>query len=139
MFVDVKTLTKNLNIQELKKFGYVMATGFAGFFGLILPWLFNASFPVWPFIMAGAFLFSSVVWPLALKPFYIAWMFLGGVLGWINTRIILFLCYYLIMVPTGLVKRAFGKDSMAKTWDSSAISYRHNVDPNKEQSLERSF
>ncbi len=51
-------------------------------------------------------------------------MALGHVMGWINTRIILGLCFYLIVTPIGFIRRALGKDSMGKEFEPDAASYR---------------
>ena len=51
-------------------------------------------------------------------------MTIGYMLGWVNTRIILGLIYYLVFAPLGLSMRLFGKDSMRRRFEPSAESYR---------------
>ena len=45
--------------------------------------------------------------PKLLKPAYSAWMKFASILAWINTRIILFLIFYLVFTPIGLLMRLF--------------------------------
>ena len=41
--------------RELRNFGLVFAGGLIVFFGLLLPWLFEKPWPLWPWVGAGAF------------------------------------------------------------------------------------
>jgi len=47
--------------------------------------------------------------PLA-RGFHRAWMRLALILGYINSRILLFLMFYGILTPYGIVSRLFGRD-----------------------------
>ena len=62
--------------------------------------------------------------PAALRPVYTTWMKIGHGIGWVNTRIILGVLFYVIVLPMGLIMRLFGKDPMARKRDESASSYR---------------
>ena len=48
--------------------------------------------------------------PKLLKPLYVFWMKLAFVLSWVNTRLILFLMFYLIFTPIGLIIKALRID-----------------------------
>ncbi len=73
---------------------------------------------------AGAvFLVTGLFAQPLLKPLYIGWMTLAFALGWINTRIILGIVFYLIFTPVGLMMRLFQKDSMGLRFDKQAASY----------------
>lgn len=61
--------------------------------------------------------------PMLLKPVYRVWMALAVVLGFIMTRVILTIVYYLIITPIGLLMRVFGKDPMQRRLDPDAPSY----------------
>ena len=61
--------------------------------------------------------------PVVLKPVYRVWMALAVVLGFIMTRVILSVVYYLVMTPIGLAMRLFGKDPMHRRIDPDAASY----------------
>ena len=51
----------------------------------------------------------GLVMPIILKPFYLVWMIFATILGWIMTRLILGLLFYIIVSPIGLISRLFGK------------------------------
>lgn len=45
-----------------------------------------------------------------LKKPYVYWMKLAHALGWVNTRVLLFLFFCLVLGPVALVGRLFGKN-----------------------------
>jgi len=80
---------------------------------------------VWPWFLGGSVFFlvtGFFAYPV-LRPIYVGWMTFAFALGWINTRIILGLFYYVIMTPTGVLMRVFGKDLLEENLDRSATSY----------------
>ena len=66
----------------------------------------------WLFVVAALFLFFGVAAPRLLAPVFRAWMKLAAVLGWINTRILLILVYYLVVTPIGLLMRLFRRSPL---------------------------
>lgn len=61
--------------------------------------------------------------PIILKPFYLVWMTLAVLLGFVSTRVILTVLFYLIITPIGLVSKMFGKDPMERKIDKTSKSY----------------
>ncbi len=110
--------------QELRKFGLIFAGMFILIFGLLLPWIWDKPSPTWSWIVAGVFIVTALIVPVALGPVYRIWMKIGEVLGWINTRIILGLVFFAIFAPVALAFRLFGKDMLRRRLDASATSYR---------------
>ena len=55
----------------------------------------------------------GMIMPMLLKPFYFVWMTFAAILGWLMTRIILGLVFYLIITPIGLITRIIGEDFLA--------------------------
>ncbi|MEO8434654.1 MAG: SxtJ family membrane protein [Pyrinomonadaceae bacterium] len=49
--------------------------------------------------------------PLARR-FHVAWMTLASVLGYVNSRILLFLLFYLLFTPYSLISRLFRRDPL---------------------------
>ena len=60
-------------------------------------------------LLGVAFIGLGLVMPIILKPFYLVWMIFATILGWIMTRLILGLLFYIIVSPIGLISRLFGK------------------------------
>jgi hypothetical protein len=121
----IKGEIPELDRAGLRKFGLTTGAIVALLFGFLLPWLFNLSHALWPWILAAILVFWALVLPTSLAPVYKGWMKVGMVLGFINTHIILFLLYYLVFFPVGLVIRIAGRDPMARTLTSApGDSYR---------------
>jgi hypothetical protein len=51
-------------------------------------------------------------------------MKLGDWLGWINSKIILSVLYFVLLTPVRLVMKLMGHDSMNRKFDQKATSYR---------------
>lgn len=125
--------------QELRKFGFIFATGLVLIFGLFFPWLLEKASPSWPWIVAAVFAGSALILPQILKPVFIAWMKIGHVLGWINTRIILGVVFFLLFAPVALLMRLFGNDPMHRQLDAAAKTYRINSEKLPRERMERPF
>lgn len=123
---------------ELRKFGITTGIIVALLFGLLLPWLFSFHFPLWPWYLAGGLIGLGLVFPISLGPVYRIWMKFGHVLGWINTRIILGILFYIVVLPMGLLMRLFGNDPMDRK-PSHEPSYRKVVKPHDKDQIERPF
>lgn len=125
--------------KELRKFGLVGGGMTAGVFGLVLPLLFGHTFPAWPWIAAAVLSAWAVTAPATLKPVYHVWMTIGHVLGWINTRIILGIMFFLIILPVGLLKRLTGRDPMERSLIRDQKSYRVNSPVRDRKHMERPY
>ncbi len=122
---------KKLDKKHLREFGLITGGILVGIFGLLLPWLLEHDFPSWPWIIAGILWVWAILLPTTLRPVYRAWMAIGRVLAWINTRIILGIMFYLIFFPVGLVLKLAGKDAMTRKLNKTQDTYRiiHPVPP----------
>ncbi|NQV42522.1 MAG: sxtJ [Candidatus Marinimicrobia bacterium] len=106
---------------EFRKFGRTMGI-FLILVGLILYFL-SASY-VMPLISSGGLiLFVGFIYPIALRPLFVLWMSIAASLGFIMTRIILGLIFFLIFSPIGLVFRLLKKDHLDEAIDPEATSY----------------
>jgi hypothetical protein len=61
--------------------------------------------------------------PVVLKHIYRVWMAVAVILGFVMTRVLLTLVFFLAVTPIGLVMRAFGKDPLNRKLDKNARSY----------------
>lgn len=118
------TFNPNPDRKELRNFGLITGAMTAAVFGLILPLLFSLDLPKWPWVVAGVLIAWALAAPLTLKPLYRVWMTIGQALGWVNTRIIMTIMYYLLILPVGLGRRLLGKDPMARTLSRDDATYR---------------
>ena len=109
--------------KELRSFGSLVGGIFAviGFWPLLLR---GQDYRTWALALAVLLIGPALVYPPALKPFHKAWMKLGHVLGWINTRIILGVIFFAVVTPMGMIRRMLGKDSMGRASSFTVDSYR---------------
>lgn len=117
-------INKNPTSKDLRSFGLIMGGMISVFFGLLIPWIWDLKWPMWPFIVAAAFVLVALAAPKLLTPIYHVWMKIGQVLGFINTRIILGLVFFTIFFPFALALKLLGKDPMARKLDAKIKSYR---------------
>lgn len=106
------TFDKNratITLTELKQFALTMSWAIPCLFMLLLPWIFTKNIPWWPLVISAILMTLYFIYPKGIKPFYSGWMRIAGVIGWINTRIILAVIFYLFIMPIGLLLRFFGK------------------------------
>ncbi len=95
--------------SKLRWFGWL----FAGIFLATALWL-RLKAPAWPaafiFVLAGALLLFAAGWkqPEALRSVHKYWMAFALCLGWVVSRILLTLLFFLVVIPTGLAGRVFG-------------------------------
>ena len=111
----------------LRQFGLVFAGIVSILFGLILPFLFDFVYPLWPWIVAAVFGLIALAVPRGLGPFYFIWMRFGVVMNIIMSRLILGTVFVLTVIPTGLIFRIRGKDILRLRLDREVDSYRDEV------------
>lgn len=91
-------------------------------------------------VTAGALLLLFGAWaPRYLTRIYTYWMAAAEKIGWINTRILLFVVYYLVITPTGVGMRLFGRDPMGRKKDARGSYWRYSGKDTTKESYERQF
>ncbi|MEB3827308.1 SxtJ family membrane protein [Phormidium sp. CCY1219] len=129
-----------LDKKGLREFGLVTGAIFALLFGILIPWIRSHGWPIWPWIVAAVLWGWALVAPMTLDPIYKVWMRFGLVLGAINTRILLGIVFYALMMPMGAIMRwAFKKDPMARKLDHHMESYRVPSTVRSRESMEKPF
>ena len=107
--------------KELRQFGFTMGA-VLGVLGILLMWRGREWYPYF-IITSVIFLFPACFFPLLLKPIQRAWMTLAILLGWLMTRVILIVLFYLVVTPIGLVMRLSGKDPLNRGFVKNHGSY----------------
>lgn len=107
--------------KDLRSFGLVVGGVLAAIGGLLL-W-FDKPANVY-FLSIGAILMlSGLIVPVILKPLQKAWMVMAVLLGWVMTRVILTILYYVVFTAIGILGRIFGKQFLEVKWDAGQESY----------------
>ncbi|WP_114940731.1 SxtJ family membrane protein [Mucilaginibacter endophyticus] len=93
----------------------------------------------WLFAIGILLVLAALITPLILNPLRLLWDRVGNFLGTINTTIILFVLYFLVITPIGLVMRLFKKSKLELRFDPQALSYWKPVKPEDHQSMKHQF
>lgn len=125
--------------KDLRVFGFTIGSITALLFGLALPFIFDRTIPLWPWIIGGLFIIAGGLFPKSLRYIHNIWMKIGSILGWINTRIILGLIFFLVMTPIGLILSMTARDAMSRKIDHSQATYRILSVIRKKNHVERPF
>jgi hypothetical protein len=125
--------------KGLRNFALVTSAMIAGIFGLLLPFVWEFQFPVWPWVVAAVLTTWGLIHPASLRYVYMGWMKFAHILGWVNTRILLGIVFFAIVWPMGLVLRLFRRDPMARELTPDASSYRVQSKQPVNDKLERPF
>jgi hypothetical protein len=132
-------LTPKCEIEkQLKSFGLLVG----GIFASIGVWpllVHQRGVRLWAIYAASPLVILALLVPRFLAPIYKVWMGIGHGLGWINTRIILGLSFYLIFLPTAIVMRLLRKDPMNRQFLREAESYRVVRPPRPRTHLKHPF
>ena len=137
MLEEIKNIKSKKS--DLRKFGItigVILLIIAGF----LFWKEKESFQI--LLTFGVIIFFlGIAIPFILKPIYWVWMIFSTILGWIMTRVILSLIFYIIFTPIGLILRLFGKQFLEFNWDHSQQSYwnMRTIETFNKENYERQF
>ena len=113
--------------KELRSFAWVVGGAFVVLWAALkwlLPYLVGkgGDYPVLTAIGAVLALVGAVA-PRVLKPLYYAWMSLALTLGFVMTRVILTIFFFLVLTPVGLVMKLIGRDALERKLDPEAATY----------------
>ena len=111
--------------KQLREFGILIGFGFPILMGWIIPALRGHNFGIWTLWIAFPSLIIGIIQPGLLFYPYKGWMALGLALGWINSRIILGLVFFVVLQPIALIMKLVGYDPL-KTKKRNEMSYREN-------------
>ena len=111
--------------KQLREFGLLIGFGFPFLIGWLLPSLFGHELRAWTLWVGITGLILGLTAPRLLHYPYKGWMALGLMLGWVNSRIILGLVYFIILLPIAFVMRLTGYDPLRKRRQGNK-TYREN-------------
>ncbi|MGF7077167.1 SxtJ family membrane protein [Mucilaginibacter sp. 3215] len=127
-----------MNIRKVnQKFGLVAG----GACLLMVAWQYFVHYHaiVWLLAIGILLMLSALIIPQILNPLRLVWDRIGHVLAVINTAIILFLLYFLIITPVGVIMRLFGKNGLDLKFERSAATYWKPVKTTGQSSMKQQF
>jgi len=111
-------------VKSLREFAWILAAAISLLWGLAFPLFHGRSLPLLPWILAGVLVLLGTFTPASLAPLYRLWMQLGEKLGWINSRLLLGIIFFVIVTPMAATMRLLRRDTMNRRWQSQQASYR---------------
>ena len=116
-------MDKTTSVKELRSFGLLVG-GIVTVIGLWPVVRYGALPRTWAITVGGLLIAFGLFSPRMLAPIHRAWMWIGHVLGWINTRILLGIVFYGLITPLAIIFRVMGKDTMRQAFSENSPSYR---------------
>ena len=139
MFPNRDTLEQRR--KDLRKFG-LMVGGILLLLGFFLLWRGrHATIQISLWAIGGSLIVFGAIAPKVLRPVYVAWMKFALILGWVNSRILLSLIFFLLFTPIGLIMRLFGRDALNRRMSGESDSYWVKREPitSAKEHAERQF
>ncbi|MEK7630452.1 MAG: SxtJ family membrane protein [Patescibacteria group bacterium] len=134
---EIKSISSTT--KDLRSFGLVVGgvlTALAGF-----SWYRGGSVVVLLGAPGLGLMLLGFVQPRLLLPLQKLWMSLAVILGWVMTRVIIGLLFFIIVTPAGLLMRLVGKKLLEGSFDQQAKSYweRRASNARKKENYEHQF
>jgi hypothetical protein len=132
-------VSARLSPGEARRFGLLLSAIFAGI--AVWPVVFQGGrWRGWAAALAGVLVILALAAPTALAPLHRLWMRLGYVLSWLNTRVLLGLTYFLVMMPIGMARRLLGRDPLDRRLrDRDSYWVVGDTPRDRRRSMERRF
>jgi len=89
---------------------------------LLLWYLGKVSFMYFS-IVGGLFVILAFIAIPVLRPFHRLWMMLALLMGFVMSRVILTILFYIVLTPIGLIAKLIGKKFMPLGFDKNAVTY----------------
>lgn len=131
-------MTQAASRKDSRNFGLLVG----GVFSVIGLWpalVRGLDLRLWAVVVGGLLVVGGVISPTLLSPFYKVWMRVGHVLGWINTRILLSIVFYVIVTPIAILFRLMGKDTMRQAFSEGSPTYRVDREPRLRSHMKNQF
>ncbi len=104
--------------KDLRSFGLTMGV-VAGLLGGLFLWRDKDHY-LYFLAVSGVFFALGLFLPNLLKPLHKVWMSLAVVMGWVMTRLILFVLFFLVVTPLGLLARLLNRDLLRLKIDKNS-------------------
>ena len=107
--------------RALRRFGFTIGGAFCSLGGLFL-WRARAGGSA-QLILGILLILAAAFQPRVLRAVHRGWMTLALMLGFVMTRIILTVVFFVVLTPIGLLQRLFGKRAVEVAFRTGAESY----------------
>ena len=117
--------------KTLREFGFIFGSGLPLIVGWLIPSLFGHEPRIWTIYIGILTIISSILFPNILKLPYKIWIKIGLILGWINSKIVLGIVFFFILIPISIIMKFFKYDPLNKKQFSNKLTYREIISNHK--------
>jgi hypothetical protein len=107
--------------KDLKKFGITVGTVLI-LIAAVLFWKQKDGY-IYFGIIGILLVLAGLIKPIILRPLNKAWMTLAILMGWVMTRVILIILFYIVVTPTAFFAKIFKKSFLDLKIDKSRNTY----------------
>ena len=125
-------------LKEIRSFGFFLSLLVVLIFAGLMPWLFNQSIFLWPFVVSTVTALLALLAPSTLRPLHSLFIKLGTLLGFTNTRILLFIIFFGLFIPVSIIMWLVRRDILGRK-PSTVDSYRKPSQPRLRDHFERPY
>ena len=125
--------------KDLRKFGLTVGSVLVILAAILF--YFEKHSTMYFAVIGTVLVLIAIIYPKILKPLNKVWMGLAIVLGFVMSRVILSILFYIVLTPIGLIAKLVGKKFLDLKYDKSAQTYwdkRSNIQK-KQIDYERQF
>jgi hypothetical protein len=65
----------------------------------------------------------GLLWPAVIRPIFVAWLVLAFPIGWVVSRVLLFVLFFCVICPVGVVFRLMRRDALQLRRETQRKSY----------------
>ena len=128
-----------LDSSGLRRFGLTLSGVLAVLLGLVLPWLYGYSSPLWLWILVAVLITWSLILPAGLRLVYRGWMSFALVFGKVNSYLLLSLVFIFVFLPAGMIMRLVGYDPLQREPLAHTQSYRKQSVTKEPDTMEKPY
>ena len=125
-------------LKEIRSFGFFLSLLVVLIFAGLMPWLFNQSIFLWPFVVSTVTALLALLALSTLRPLHSLFIKLGTLLGFTNTRILLFIIFFGLFLPVSIIMWLVRRDILGRK-PSTVDSYRKPSQPRLRDHFERPY
>lgn len=125
-------------LKEIRSFGFFLSLLVVLIFAGLMPWLFDQSIFLWPFVVSTVTALLALLAPSTLRPLHSLFIKLGTLLGFTNARILLFIIFFGLFLPVSIIMWLVRRDILGRK-PSTVDSYRKPSQPRLRDHFERPY
>jgi len=136
---DYGSHASEVRVGSERSFGLVFAAVFLII--ALYPMIRSGDIRLWALVVAVLFVVICLVCPVVLRPLNVVWFKFGMFLASVIPPVVMAVIFFIVVTPTGLLLRLFGKDVLRLRLDRSKVSYwiPRSRDSNTSSSMKDQF